>query len=76
MFLLKLLALFRIAGFTPLLVRALTQNMVLDISKIKKELGYSSVINFEKSLPEISRWVNFIGGPDILKTGDKSLVWV
>lgn len=72
---LKLLAAFRIAGFTPLLVRALTQNMVLDISKIENDLGYHSKINFKDSLPAIKNWVDKIGGPDVLKTGDKSLVW-
>lgn len=73
--LLKVLAFFRIAGFTPLLVRALTQNMVLDISKIEKELGYTSVRTFEESLDRIEAWVKQIGGPDVLKTGSKKLIW-
>lgn len=73
--LLDFLAFFRIGGFTPLLVRALTQNMVLDISKIKNELGYRSEIDFKGSLSEIKEWVESIGGPEILKTGDKKLVW-
>jgi nucleoside-diphosphate-sugar epimerase len=73
--LLDFLAFFRIGGFTPLLVRALTQNMVLDISKIKNELGYASQIDFVRSLPDIQEWVTSIGGPEILKTGDKKLVW-
>ena len=74
-FLLKVLAFFRIAGFTPLLVRALTQNMVLDISKIEKELGYKSTFTFEESLGEIGSWVDQIGGAEVLKTGDKTLIW-
>jgi nucleoside-diphosphate-sugar epimerase len=73
--LLKILAFFRIAGFTPLLVRALTQNMVLDISKIKNELGYRSGIAFQESLPEISLWVDRIGGPEELRKGNKDDIW-
>ena len=73
--LLKVLALFRIGGFTPLLVRALTKNMVLDTQKIEKELGYKGVITFHESLNDIHDWVECIGGPEVLKTGDKSLIW-
>ena len=73
--LLKALAFFKIGGFTPLLVRALSQNMVLDISKIKQELGYSSQITLDESLAEIKKWVDQIGGPEILKTGDRKLIW-
>ena len=73
--LLKVLAFFRVAGFTPLLVRALTQNMVLDISKIERELGYTSKRTFEESLERIEAWVKQIGGPEVLKTGNKKLIW-
>lgn len=73
--LLKVLAFFRIAGFTPLLVRALTQNMVLDISKLENELGYKSIITFKESLEGIGKWVEQIGGADALKTGDKKHIW-
>lgn len=73
--LLKFLAFFRIGGFTPLLVRALTKNMVLDTHKIEKELGYRGVITFEESLEEIGKWVNCIGGPEVLKSGNKSIIW-
>ena len=73
--LLKVLAFFRIAGFTPLLVRALTQNMVLDISKLENELGYKSIISFNESLEDIGKWVEKIGGADELKTGDKNHIW-
>lgn len=73
--LLKVLAFLKIGGFTPLLVRALTQNMVLDISKIKQELGYTSQITFDMGLAEIKTWVDHIGGPEILKTGNKNLHW-
>lgn len=64
---LRVLAFFKFSGITPLLVRALTQNMVLDISKIRQELGYTSVIKFDESLPEIETWIESIGGAEGLK---------
>lgn len=73
--LLKILAFFRIGGFTPLLVRALTKNMVLDTQKIEKELGYKGVVTFHESLDEIQEWVECIGGPEVLRTGNKLLIW-
>ena len=72
---LKIVAFFRIGGMTPLLVRALTQNMVLDISKIKGELGYKSIITFNESLPAINEWVKNIGGPEVLRNADRSIIW-
>lgn len=72
---LKFLGFFRIAGFTPLLVRALTQNMVLNLSKIENELGYKSIISFDESLAEIGQWVEQIGGAEALITGDKKMIW-
>lgn len=73
--LLKFLAFFRIKGFTPLLVRALTQNMVLDISKIKKELNYCPDKSFESSLDEIENWTTNIGGVEILQHVEKYSIW-
>lgn len=72
---LKVLSFFKIGGITPLLVRALTQNMVLDINKIKEELGYSSIIKFDNSLLEIEKWIEKIGGAEILKNASNTLVW-
>lgn len=71
----KILAFFRVGGITPLLVRALTQNMVLDISKIKQELSYSSIIDLDDSLPAIGEWVRSIGGPTTLIKAEKSSNW-
>jgi nucleoside-diphosphate-sugar epimerase len=73
--LLKSLALLQINGITPLLVRTFTRDMVLDISKIKRELNYKPTVDLDSSLTEIKDWVESIGGIDILKTGDKSLAW-
>lgn len=72
---LKLLAYFKIGGITPLLVRSFTNDMVLDISKIKKELNYSSKINFDSQIKEMGDWVKSIGGVEVIKTGDKKLAW-
>ncbi|MBI3134052.1 MAG: NAD(P)-dependent oxidoreductase [Bacteroidetes bacterium] len=73
--LLKFLAFFKIGGVTPLLVRSLTNDMVLDISKIKRELNYKAVIDFKTALPEIKNWVQQIGGPEVLRSGDVRLAW-
>ncbi|MEO8759620.1 MAG: NAD(P)-dependent oxidoreductase [Bacteroidia bacterium] len=72
---LKLLAAFKINGITPLLVRSFTQDMVLDISKIKSELNYRTAVNFDSKLPELSEWVKNIGGVEALKTGNRDYAW-
>ena len=74
--LLKFLAFFRIAGFTPLLVRAITQNMVLDISKIENELEYKSITSLNGSLSDIGQWVEHIGGPEELRKGERKHIWI
>ncbi|MDI1353272.1 MAG: NAD(P)-dependent oxidoreductase [bacterium] len=73
---LKLLAVFKIGGITPLLVRSFTKNMVLDLTKIKTELGYQAVIDFDAQLKDLGDWVRRIGGVEILKTGDRKLAWI
>jgi nucleoside-diphosphate-sugar epimerase len=73
--LLKAMAIFKLGGITPLLVRSFTRNMVLDISKIKEELNYKPVTDFYASLNDLTQWVNKIGGVDVIKTGDKKLAW-
>ncbi len=72
---LKLLAFFKIGGITPLLVRSFTKNMVLDITKIKKELNYSPSVNFDIQLKEMGEWVRSIGGVEVIKHGNKKLAW-
>ena len=71
----KIMSVFRIGGISPLLIRALTMDMALDISKIKTELGYSPQSNIDNSLKNISDWVTKIGGTEILKKADKYLAW-
>lgn len=73
--LLKILAFFRIGGFTPLLVRALTQNMVLDIRKIERELHYNPPVDFYSTLTENLAWIDSVGGPEKLREPEKGLCW-
>lgn len=72
---LKILAQFKIGGLTPLLVRSFTNDMVLDISKIKNELNYKAVTNFDSKLKELGQWVHRIGGVEALKKGNKEFAW-
>ena len=73
--LIKFLAIFKIGGLSKLFVRGLTQDMALDISKIKEELGYKGKISLDDKLAEIVNWVNEIGGIDVLKTAARDLPW-
>jgi len=73
--LLKFMALFKIGGITPLLVRSFTKNMVLDITKITKELNYSPKINLTSQMPELLLWIEKIGGIEVLKKGEHQLAW-
>ena len=73
--LLKIMASMKINGMTKLLVRSFSKDMVLDISKIKKELNYKPETNFYDSLPELTEWVKKIGGIEVIKTGDRHLAW-
>ncbi len=73
---LKLISVFKIGGITPLLVRSFSQDMVLDISKIKKELNYKPVQNFDSALPELKDWINRVGGVEELKTGNRKYAWM
>lgn len=58
----KLLGRLHLAGLSPLMVRVLTQEMVLDISKIKNELNYLPQKNLKNSLAEIGDWIKRNGG--------------
>jgi len=71
----KLMSFFKIGGITPLLIRSLTQDMTLDISKIKNELGYSPETNLQKSIKELTAWVEKIGGVSVINKASKKLAW-
>lgn len=73
--LLKFMSFMHLGGISPLLIRSLTKNMVLDISKIKDELNYSPVMDIDRSLTEIGKWVKNIGGAEVLKRAERILAW-
>jgi nucleoside-diphosphate-sugar epimerase len=72
----KMLSKFRLGDATPLFLNTVSKNLVLDISKIKQELNYSPVMNFDLSLDEINCWVTKIGGTKVLRKADPQLAWV
>lgn len=73
---LKILAKFKIDGMTPLLVRSFTRDMVLDISKIQRELNFHAVTDFDSKLEELKAWVQSIGGAEALKSGNREFAWL
>lgn len=73
---LKILAALGVGNLSKLLIRSLTHDMVLDISKIKSELNYRPQVDFDSTLAETGAWVRKIGGPDVIKTGDRHLAWI
>jgi nucleoside-diphosphate-sugar epimerase len=72
---LKFMSWFHLGGISPLLVRTLTHDMVLDITKIKSELNYDPTVDFDSSLKELAGWVKRIGGVDVIRTGAGRLAW-
>jgi nucleoside-diphosphate-sugar epimerase len=74
--LLRLLAILRVGGLTPLLVRSFTKDMVLNISKIKTELNYLGQADFYLKLKEVGDWVKHIGGVEAIKAGRREFAWM
>lgn len=72
----RLLAAFGAKGLTPLFVRTITSDVVLDISKIQSELCYAPKMTFAHSLKEITNWLEKIGGVDVLREGKAELAWM
>ncbi|MBK8554240.1 MAG: NAD(P)-dependent oxidoreductase [Lewinellaceae bacterium] len=72
---LRLLAFLRIGDMTPLFLRNLTRNAVLDISLARMELGYQPTVQLEQALPEWLDWVQRIGGVTALLTESRELPW-
>lgn len=75
LWMLQLLATLKIGEITPLFLNTVSNDFILDISKIKQELNYAPLLNFDSSLKAIIEWVETIGGPDILKKADSRLAW-
>jgi len=73
--LIKLFGTMHLGGMSPLLVRTLTNDLVLDISKIKNEIGYETGINLYNSINNYAEWARSCGGADVLKTEAKNLAW-
>lgn len=73
---LKVLSALKIGDITPLFLRTLTTSLTLDLSKIKRELGYQPKTNFQKELPKLIEWVEAIGGPDKLMAASRELPWM
>ena len=71
----KLMAYFKIGGITPLLIRATTMDMTLDLQKIKSELGYNPQATMYNRIEELSVWVEQIGGVEVILSEDKGLAW-
>lgn len=71
----KVLSWFKIGGITPLLIRTFTHDMVLDTSKIKRELGFQPQQTFEDQLPQMIQWIQQNGGAKVIKEGPKYLAW-
>jgi len=72
---LKIMAGFKMGDITPLFLNTVSKDLVLDISKIKREVNYSPVLNFDLSLKKTVDWVKAIGGIDTLRRADPRLAW-
>jgi nucleoside-diphosphate-sugar epimerase len=71
----RLLSLFGLRGLTPMFIRTITKDSVLDISKIVQELNYTPHQTFHASLPALAGWVNNLGGVAALKQRKNDLPW-
>lgn len=71
-----LLSAFEVGEYTPLFINTVSKNLVLDTSRIKKELNFFPSMNLDASLDEIDRWVSSIGGVNVLKKADPVLAWM
>jgi nucleoside-diphosphate-sugar epimerase len=47
---------------SPVALQAITENSILDLTRIKETLGYHPPHIFDESFKEIGEWVNHIGG--------------
>lgn len=61
---------------SPLALKTLTQNSVLDLDNIKKGLGYKPLYNFDDSFAEIGEWVRNMGGKKAYLDNLKNAPWI
>lgn len=72
----RFLAMFDAQGLTPMFVRTISKDIVLDISKIRNEINYQPRATFVQALPLIAGWVENIGGAAALSRGKTELPWL
>lgn len=72
---LKCMSALKIGEATPLFINTVSKSLALDISKIKREMNYTPVMNFDISLKEIANWVKVVGGIEVVKRADPRLAW-
>ncbi len=60
--------------FTPYSLAAVSQHCVLDIQRIKTNIGYQPELHFWKALPQIASWIKNIG-TNRFKTAFENLPW-
>ena len=72
---LKWMSALKIGNATPLFINTVSKNLVLDISKIKHEMNYAPVLDFDNSLKEIVDWVKAVGGIEVVKRANPRLAW-
>ena len=75
LWILKCMSHLKLGDATPLFINTISKDFVLDISKIKRELNYVPVTDFDSSIYEIGEWVKTIGGTEVLKKATPSLAW-
>ncbi len=72
---LKILSWFHIRGISKLMIRNFTNNSLLDLRKIETELNYKPKTDLFKSSHELSEWITYAGGPDVIKNAGNHLAW-
>ncbi len=72
---LKCMTALKIGEATPLFLNTVSKSLVLDISKIKREMNYAPVLNMDRSVKEIAEWVKAAGGIEVIKNADPGLAW-
>lgn len=71
----KCMSALKMGEATPLFINTVSKSLVLDIAKIKREMNYAPVFNFDNSLKEIADWVTAVGGIQVVKEADPRLAW-
>ncbi|HTF05476.1 MAG TPA: NAD(P)-dependent oxidoreductase [Bacteroidia bacterium] len=74
--LLRGMAALKLSDVSPLFLDIVTNDVVLDISRIRSELNYAPKKEFYSSVPEIVDWVERAGGIEVVKKGEAALAWV